>query len=104
MSIFEIFSKRQKRLRGDVPDVYTYDDIPEPLRVQIIHIWHDVLGGADQYDQQYLGTGNAYRFIVETLCREYGRFALAETNTFQTRHFLAEFAKFFLAEREPDKV
>jgi hypothetical protein len=33
MSILDIFSKRQKKLRGDVPDVYTYDSIPEPLKV-----------------------------------------------------------------------
>lgn len=39
--IFDLFSKRQKKLRGDVPDVYVYDNIPNALRVQIIHIWSD---------------------------------------------------------------
>jgi len=38
MAILELFSKRQKKLRGEVPDVYQYTDIPNPLRVQIIHI------------------------------------------------------------------
>ena len=32
MAIFDLFSKRQKALRGDVPDVYTYDDLPNSLR------------------------------------------------------------------------
>ena len=43
MGIFDLFSKRQKRLRGEAPDVYTYDEIPEPLRVQIVHIFRDIL-------------------------------------------------------------
>ena len=43
VGVFDIFSKRQKKLRGEVPDVYTYDSIPEPLRVQIIHIWNGTL-------------------------------------------------------------
>lgn len=44
MSVFEIFSKRQKRERGEVPDVYQYEDIPQPLRVQVVHILRDALG------------------------------------------------------------
>ena len=41
---FSIFSKRQKELRGETPDVYTYDVMPKPLKVQIIHIWNDIFG------------------------------------------------------------
>jgi hypothetical protein len=50
LAIYDLYSKRQKKLRGEVPDVYTYDEIPEPLRVQILHIWQDTLGveGSDQ--------------------------------------------------------
>ena len=47
--IFDLFSKRQKRLKGDIPDIYTYDEIPNSLRVQIIHIWYDVLGNGNDY-------------------------------------------------------
>ena len=78
MSIFELFSKRQKRLRGEVPDVYIYDSIPKPLRVQIIHIWQDSLGSENEYTQKYGMVGEAYKFIVEVLCREYGVFNLNE--------------------------
>ena len=45
MKIYNLFSKRQKRLRGDVPDVYQYETIPHELRVQVVHIWNDVWGG-----------------------------------------------------------
>jgi hypothetical protein len=44
MPIFDLFSKRQKRLRGEVPGVYTYDQIPQTLRVQIVHIIRDAKG------------------------------------------------------------
>ena len=43
MKIYELFSKRQKRLRGEVTDVYQYEDIPQELRVQIVRIWQAVL-------------------------------------------------------------
>jgi hypothetical protein len=33
-------------------NVYTYDDIPEALRVQITYIWKDVLGD-DLYIENY---------------------------------------------------
>ncbi len=79
MAIVELFSKRQKSLRGDVPDVYSYDELPPTLRTQIIHIMGDALGGAREY---YGGTprvAEAYKFIVDTLCREYGVFHLPGT-------------------------
>ena len=48
MAIIELYSKRQKRLRGDVPDVYTYDEIPQNLRVQIIHICNGTIGSKEE--------------------------------------------------------
>src|SRR3972149_1808111 len=75
MAIFDLYSKRQKRLRGEVPDVYTYDDIPKPVRVQIVHIWKDSLGDEDEY-YRYDEVKQSYKFIVETLRREYGVFKL----------------------------
>ena len=44
LSVFDLFSKRQKKLRGELPDVYQYTEIPHKLRVQIIHIVEDALG------------------------------------------------------------
>ena len=53
MGIFNLFSKRQKRLRGEMPDVYLYDTIPNALRVQIVHILRDCLGNNEQYYSQF---------------------------------------------------
>lgn len=75
MAIFDIFSKRQKRLRGEVPDVYQYPDIPQVLRVQVIHIVRETIG--DDYGPGYAG-GDIYDAIHKTLCREYGLFTLNE--------------------------
>ena len=44
MGIIDLFSKRQRRLRGEFPDVYTYDDLPDTLRVQVVHIIRDAFG------------------------------------------------------------
>ena len=80
MNVVDIYSKRQKRLRGEVPDVYQYDTISEQLRVQVVHIVKDALG--EPYFNQawgewvYDGVSDAYHFIYTTLCREYGSFDL----------------------------
>ena len=75
MGVFDLFSKRQRRARGDVPDVYVYDSLPHEFRVQVIHIVKDAFG-VDNY-----GTNNAakaYEFVKQTLCREYGLFELID--------------------------
>lgn len=111
MAIFDLFSKRQKALRGDVPDVYTYENLPNALRVQIIHIWSDALGNANDYFNSY-GCGPnikaAYKFIVDTLCREYGMFTLPTAVEYEERMYLNELANYFLqvddVERQLDIV
>lgn len=92
MPIFDLFSKRQKRLRGEMPDVYVYDGLPHPLRVQIVHIWKDTL------------TLTRYEFIVDTLCREYGVFRLAETDNIYGRNHRQELFEFFLKEENFEKA
>ena len=82
MPIFDIFSKRYKKLWGEVPDGYEYEIIPEGLRVQIIHIWsdifeksqHNVLGGPYYPD----ATTKVFKNIHDILCREYGLLYLTE--------------------------
>jgi hypothetical protein len=101
MPIRDLFSKRQKRLRGEVPDVYTYDNLPEPLRVQIIHVLRDALG-----DDSWSHDSNseaAYKYIHDSLAREYGVFVLGTSRNPET-----DFFDFFLkatdCERELDCV
>ncbi|MFT5815793.1 MAG: hypothetical protein ACI9VT_003568 [Psychroserpens sp.] len=106
MSIFDIFSKRQKTLRGDVPDVFTYDILPDPLRVQIVHIWTDCLGEDQKYYDHYGKGPNvkaAYKFIVDTLCREYGLFKLPTAEKHGERMYLDELANHLLQEQDIEK-
>ena len=69
----DLFSKRQKRSRGEVPDVYQYTDIPRELRVQIVYILDDSFGSTEL--ASYPGY-EAYSAIERALCREYGWFSL----------------------------
>ncbi len=97
MAALDIFSKRQRKLRGDVPDVYTYDTIPQPLKVQIIHIWRDTLGNEQEYHGHFEGVFRVYKMIVDALCREYGLFFLPpETNKYGKRHYLEELENFLI--------
>ena len=85
MKDYEIFSKRQKQLRGEVPDVYQYEDIPQKLRVQIVHIWKDTLRAISFRSSSKTEFGDAhdaYKAIHNELYREYGRFSLDEDNDF----------------------
>lgn len=110
MGVFHLFSKRQKRLRGAVPDVYTYDDIPQPLRVQIVHILRDTLGNEEEYKSHdyrfsgydYPNVRKAYQTINKMLCREYGVFSLVER---PSRDCVVEdIFQFFLNEEDFEKV
>ena len=102
MSIVDIFSKRQKRLRGEAPDVYSYDELPSSFRVQVVHIWRDALGGGDNYREGQVE--RAYKIIVETLCREYGVFVLPHTRAGGRREYIDELVDFFLNETDVEHV
>ena len=110
MAIYDLYSKRQRTMRGEVSDVYTYDKIPQPLRVQIVHIWQDTIGSSSQYGS-YDGFRNdffnvvcAYQYLVETLCREYGVFRLIEPKYYGGRNYHSELSKFLLEEQDTERV
>lgn len=92
--IADLFSKRQKKLRGETPDVFQYKEIPRSLRVQIVHIWRDVFG---RFDWEHWGYRNSaaklFDEIHSMLCREYGLFELPSPgdNSFEriANYFLA---------------
>lgn len=79
MAIFDLFSKRQKVLRGEVPDIFYYDDIPNHLRVQIVHIIRDTIGETKIHSSKNR-PHEVYKFIHASLCREYGVFTLSNSN------------------------
>lgn len=67
MGVLNLFSKRQRRARGEVPDVYVYDKLPNELRVQIVHIVRDAFG-EDHYGSK--NAEKAYEAVKQALCRE----------------------------------
>ena len=69
MALHDIYSKRQRRLRGETPEVFTYDKIPQPLKLQIIYIVKDFV------DNWYCHSETQdiiYFTPVHVLRREYG--------------------------------
>lgn len=85
MAILDLFSKRQKRARGQISDVYQYADISRELRVQVIHIVNETLGDTNQF---YHGIADPYREMHTALCKELGVFQLRpESNSAQEAIF-----------------
>lgn len=88
MGVIETFSKRRRRLeRAGKSDVYRYDVLPEPFRVQVIYIWRDAIGpyylpSLSRFNRQENGY---WRIIHDTLAREKGTFALAKGDNPQER-------------------
>jgi hypothetical protein len=79
VGIYETFSKRlKKRERAGQVDVYQYDELPGPLRIQIIHIWGDAIGPSGRGDFAQSGAIKAWDAIHNTLARELGVFALTD--------------------------
>jgi hypothetical protein len=76
--IFETFSKRQKRMQNaGKQDVYRYDDVPPPFRVQVIRIWESSLGNYYRNDGYETATTCFWDEIHNTLSKELGIFTLS---------------------------
>ena len=54
MKVVELYSQRQTRLNGDLPDTMQYTVIPMPLRNQIFYILQDALGGVNDNDSNVI--------------------------------------------------
>jgi len=86
-----------------MPDVYTYDNLPNTLKVQIVHIWKDAIGNESDYYSHYSYSENviqSYKFIVDILCREYGLFALPTAEKYNNRMYLKELYSYLLQVEE----
>lgn len=97
MGVLDLFSKRQKRARGEMPDVFQYNTLPNGLRVQIVHIIRDAFG-TDKYGFDL--ASSAYEFVNDSLCREYGVFKLGE----KKYAVCDEIFSFFLQEKTIDRA
>jgi hypothetical protein len=100
MPVFNLYSKRQKRLRGELPDVFQYDSIPAQLRVQIIHIWRDTVG-EDRFALDPTPAADTYKEISNVLCREYGIFDLVRDSR---GYFENDLERYFLSLDEHEKA
>jgi hypothetical protein len=100
MAIYDLFSKRQKRARGEVPDVYVYDRLPQPLRRQIVHIVRETFSN-------FYGPhpdNEAYRSVNNTLLKEYGSFELIKNATCDQQAIFDFFLSEIFIERALDVV
>jgi hypothetical protein len=95
MAVFDLFSKRQRTARGEDPDVYIYDDVPDPLRVQLVQLIGDGIGA------EHSDGGGVYRHIHKTLCREYGVFSLTDKHRPTPWE---EIANYLLSVRDVERV
>ncbi len=41
MEMFDLFSKKKRNAKQESPDVFQYDEIPHPLRIQLLHALDD---------------------------------------------------------------
>lgn len=44
IGVVDLFFKRKKRERGEYPDVYQYQNLPQEFRNQVFHIWNEAIG------------------------------------------------------------
>ncbi|MGD1216687.1 MAG: hypothetical protein ABR861_17025 [Terriglobales bacterium] len=99
MAITNLFSKRQKALRKEVPDVYQYDVIPPQLRAQVVHILRDLFGFVGDYDLN--GCLKTFKQISDILCREYGVFCLSSN---AREHIDSQVVDFLLNRADHEQV
>jgi hypothetical protein len=101
--VFDIYSKREGRQSGAVPDVYEYDNIPLSLRKQIILLCERVIGRPDHDESN--SAAKFYATVCLTLREEYGvlhLFELLDLDDFSRSHrrpSLYELSEFFVKEK-----
>ena len=103
MPLYDIYSKRKKQQEeAGQPDVFKYDEIPEGLRNQVIHIWSTSIGTWQEvnYVVRDEPPDTIYTAIHDILCRELGllSFGRREDRPFE------KCCTFLLNESDIDKV
>ena len=106
MAIFDLFFKREKRKRGEYPDVYQYDELPQKLKIQIIHIWEETIE-QDLIPQYYepaevKETREILQRIHKILLKELGVFSLPIKNGADASNYFTKISNFFLSSTETD--
>jgi hypothetical protein len=105
-----IFFKRQRQARGEIPDVYQYETLPNALRVQFCLLFQDIFQKPyHEFSEKGMQTRDIAQSTVHCLCREIGRFQLAEDiysggMARRFRDFEKELGHFVLQEKDIEFV
>jgi hypothetical protein len=104
--VLNTYSKRRKTaMQKDTQEIYTYDLIPNVLKVQIVHIWYSVLGN----EEKYFALANesirlTYKNLVEIIREEIGVFILPPSARHRQITFLEELVEYFLKEKDTGRI
>lgn len=105
MAVYDIYSKRQKRLRGEVTDIYQYDSITDKFKVQFMHIINDTIGecpthfNVEHNNFQKTLPYQYYGEVCRILRAEYGVFSLQHNS----KSFKEELFNYLSATNDADK-
>ncbi len=100
MPVIDLYSKRQKRLRGEIADVFVYDSFSASFRTQLSLMVDDLLGDMQDYNEN-VKVREAYDSIVGFLRKEYGARCLVRVE-WGTRH--KELHDFIESETDVERV
>lgn len=108
MAIHDLYFKRQKQLRGEYPDIYQYEELPETLKIQIIHIWKETIGEDYPRNTGYSSSLNR-KYLQKChniLCKELGTFKLNRDDRDNEMHiiYFRSISQYFLTEQDVEKA
>lgn len=107
MAMFDLFSRKKRDVKRESPDVFRYDDVPHPLRIQLLHALDDARNRIySRTIPAYIAIGTEGTDIFAEAClvlrRELGLGKLIEVrkrvrsmNDTQTKDLCDEFTAFF---------
>ena len=89
MPVLDLYSYRKKVAEGETPDVFTYDELPESLRIQIIHIWREAIGRYFSYSNISVRipvqNNKAWETIHDRFAKECGALNLGKEKNIDSR-------------------
>ena len=108
MVMHDLYFKRQKQLRGEYPDIYQYEELPETLKIQIIHIWNETIGEDSVHNIRRSNSLNReyLQKCHNILCKELGVFKLNRDDRDNEMHILyfKSISLYFLKESDIEKI
>ncbi|NNP73021.1 hypothetical protein A7P53_10615 [Acinetobacter defluvii] len=100
--ILELFSKRNKPKKDT--DVYLYDVLPNPFRVQVTYLFNDLFGKHGERLRLIINVDDIYKEFVEWLARDFGVYHLTEDYMHENFGYQSEYINGFLAEKDVNKT